>query len=43
MSIGLVEPFDTDEPRPERRRLVAGPLSAMLEDGNLRDICFGGV
>ncbi len=33
--------------RRSRRRgagcLVAGPLSAVLEDGNLRDIRFGGV
>ena len=43
MSIGPLELFGTDEPPPERRRLIAGPLSAVLEDGNLRDIRFSGV
>lgn len=43
MSIGALELFGTEEPPPERRRLVAGPLSAVLEDGNLRDLRFGGV
>ena len=43
MSIGPLELFGTKEPPPERRRLVAGPLSAVLEDGNLRDIRFEGI
>jgi D-apionolactonase len=43
MSIGPLELFGTDEPQPDRRHLLAGPLSAVLEDGNLRDIRFGGV
>jgi hypothetical protein len=43
MSIGPLELFGTDEPPPDRRHLLAGPLSAVLEDGNLRDIRFGGV
>lgn len=42
-AIGPRELFGTDEPPPARRRLVAGPLSAVLEDGNLRDIRFGDV
>ncbi|MEP9386396.1 hypothetical protein [Mesorhizobium sp. KR9-304] len=43
MSIGPLELFGTDEPPPERRRLAAGLLSAVLEDGNLRDIRFAGI
>ena len=43
MSIGPLELVGTDEPPPERRHLIAGPLSAVLEDGNLRDIRFSGV
>lgn len=43
MIIGPLELFGTEEPPPERRYLAAGPLSAVLEDGNLRDIRFGGV
>lgn len=35
--------FGTDEPVPERRLLSAGPLSAILEDGNLRSIRFAGI
>ena len=35
--------FGTDQPVAERRILTAGPLSAILEDGNLRTICFAGV
>ena len=35
--------FGTDEPVAERRILTAGPLSAILEGGNLRTICFAGV
>ncbi len=35
--------YGTEEPPPERRRLTAGPLGAVLEDGNLRTICFDGV
>ena len=42
-TLGPIELFGTDEPPPDRRRLVAGPLSAVLEDGNLRDIRFGGI
>ncbi|MEP9390049.1 hypothetical protein [Mesorhizobium sp. KR9-304] len=42
-TVGPLELFGTEEPPAERHRLVAGPLSAMLEDGNLRDIRFGGV
>jgi len=37
------ELFGTDQPGPARRFLQAGPLSAVLEAGNLRDIRFGGV
>ncbi len=35
--------FGAEEPQPERRRLSAGLLSAVLEEGNLRDIRFDGV
>lgn len=35
--------YGTAEPLPERRLLSAGPLSAVLEDGNLRTISFAGV
>ena len=35
--------FGTDEPPAERRALCAGRLSAILEEGNLRDVCFDGV
>lgn len=35
--------FGTDEPPPVRRRVAAGDLTAILEDGNLRSIRFGGV
>lgn len=35
--------FGTDEPVPDRRLLRAGALTAILEDGNLRSIRFGGV
>lgn len=35
--------FGTNEPPAERRVLTAGPLTAILEDGNLRTICFAGV
>lgn len=35
--------FGTPEPEPEVRRLEAGPLSAELIDGNLRNIRFHGV
>ncbi len=35
--------FGTDEPPPERQTLRAGPLSAMLEAGQLRDIRWHGV
>jgi hypothetical protein len=35
--------FGTDEQPPVRRLLNAGPLTAILEEGNLRSISFGGV
>lgn len=35
--------FGTEEPLPERRELVAGPLRCTLEAGNLRWISIGGV
>ncbi len=35
--------FGTDEPVAERRMLTAGALTAILEDGNLRTICYAGV
>ncbi|TPJ61046.1 hypothetical protein [Mesorhizobium sp. B2-7-1] len=35
--------YGTDEPLPERQLLTAGPLTAILEDGNLRTISFAGV
>ncbi len=35
--------FGTDDPPPARRSLRAGAVSAILEDGNLRSICFGGI
>jgi len=35
--------YGTDEPPAGRRVLRAGPLSAVLEAGNLRDMRFGGV
>ena len=34
--------FGTDEPPAETRLLTAGPLTAELDAGNLRYICFGG-
>lgn len=43
---GTVSDFDlfgTEQPVAERRIVTAGPLSAILEDGNLRTICFAGV
>lgn len=43
MKVGPVDVFGTEEPPPERHDLVAGPLSAVLEEGNLRDIRFGGI
>ena len=33
--------FGTDEPGPEQRRLIAGPVTATLEDGQLRWIKIG--
>jgi hypothetical protein len=42
-TVGPIELFGTDEAPPERRRLAAGPLSAILEEGNLRDIRCGGI
>ena len=41
--VSALELFGTEEPLAQRRRLMAGPLRAVLEDGNLRDIRFGGV
>ncbi|MGO4439282.1 hypothetical protein [Rhizobium sp. RAF56] len=38
-----VDTFGTDEPAPHRHLLKAGPLSAVLEDGNLRDIRYFGI
>ena len=38
-----LELFGTDQPGPVRRVVQAGLLSVVLEDGNLRDIRFGGV
>lgn len=35
------ELFGTDEPAPLRRKMQAGEVSAILEDGNLRNIRFG--
>jgi hypothetical protein len=35
--------FGTDEPIADRRSLTAGPLTAILEDGNLRTIRFAGI
>ncbi len=39
----LIDLFGTDQPQPDRRTFRAGPLSAVLEEGNLRDIRYGGV
>jgi D-apionolactonase len=39
----LTKLFGTNEPQPDRRVLVAGPLTAVLETGNLRDIRWQGV
>src|ERR1700712_2853711 len=41
--VTLLELFGTEEAAPERRFLAAGPLTAILEEGNLRDIRFDGV
>lgn len=43
MSVSELELFGTNEPVPERRSLTAGPLTAILEDGNLRTIRFAGI
>ena len=37
----VIKLFGTDEPVPEQRRLVAGPVTATLEDGQLRWIKVG--
>ncbi len=37
-----VKLFGTDQPPAETRLLTAGPLTAELDAGNLRYICFGG-
>ena len=41
--VSALDLFGTDEPVADRRLLTAGPLSAILEDGNLRTICFAGI
>jgi len=41
--VSALDLFGTEEPIAERRILTAGPLTAILEDGNLRTICFAGV
>ncbi|UDL88753.1 hypothetical protein LGH82_27130 [Mesorhizobium sp. PAMC28654] len=38
-----LELFGTEQPVAERRMLTAGPLTVILEDGNLRTICFAGI
>ncbi len=43
MTIDARSLFGTDEPIAERRLLRAGPLTAILEDGNLRAISYDGV
>lgn len=40
---GTLDLFGTDERLAERRMLSAGPLTVILEDGNLRTICFAGI
>ncbi|WP_051334054.1 hypothetical protein [Mesorhizobium sp. WSM3224] len=40
---GAFDLFGTDEPVAERRTLTAGPLTVILEDGNLRTIRFAGI
>lgn len=42
-SPSIIELFGTDEPVPQQRLLRAEPLTAILEDGNLRYIRFNGV
>lgn len=42
-SPSIIELFGTDQPVPQQRLLRAGPLTAILEDGNLRYIRFNGV
>ena len=41
--VSALDLFGTDEPIAPRRVLTAGPLTAILEDGNLRTICFAGI
>src|SRR3990170_3991240 len=41
MSDRAIKLFGTDEPAPERRVLTAGPVSATLENGQLRWIKVG--
>jgi hypothetical protein len=41
--VSALDLFGTEEPVAERRTLTAGPLTAILEDGNLRTICFTGI
>ena len=41
--VSALDLFGTDEPVAARRLLTAGPLTAILEDGNLRTICFAGI
>lgn len=42
-NVTALDIFGTNEPVAERRILTAGPLTAVLEDGNLRTIRFAGV
>jgi hypothetical protein len=42
-NVSALDLFGTDEPVAERRVLTAGPLTAILEEGNLRTICFAGI
>lgn len=42
-TVTALDIFGTNEPVAERRILTAGPLTAVLEDGNLRTIRFAGV
>ncbi|MEP6564557.1 MAG: hypothetical protein ABJB10_05420 [Mesorhizobium sp.] len=42
-NVSALDLFGTNEPVAERRILTAGPLTAILEDGNVRTICFAGV
>jgi D-apionolactonase len=39
----LMRAFGTIQPPPDQRRLVAGPISAILEDGQIRYLRFHGI